>query len=95
MGTPDRWTPNPLAQSVKRLPLAQVMISGSWDWILHQVPCISVSLCLSLPLLMHTLSLSLLNKIFMGIPGWLSDLVPAFGPGRSPEVLGSSPESGS
>ena len=27
----------------------------------------------------------------MGIPGWLSGLVPAFGPGRDPGVLGSSP----
>ena len=30
-----------------------------------------------------------------GIPRWLSSLVPAFGPGRSPGVLGSSPTSGS
>ena len=27
------------AQSVKRLPLAQVMISRSWDQVLHQAPC--------------------------------------------------------
>ena len=28
-----------------------------------------------------------------GIPGWLSALAPAFGPGHDPEVLGSSPAS--
>ncbi|CAK7310435.1 hypothetical protein VULLAG_LOCUS15388 [Vulpes lagopus] len=28
-------------------------------------------------------------------PGWLSGLAPAFGPGRDPEVPGSSPTSGS
>ena len=27
----------------------------------------------------------------MGIPGWLSGLVPAFGPGRDPGDPGSSP----
>ena len=31
----------------------------------------------------------------LGIPGWLSGLVPAFGPGHDPGVLGSSPASGS
>ena len=31
----------------------------------------------------------------VGIPWWLSDLVPAFGPGRDPRVLGSSSTSGS
>ena len=31
----------------------------------------------------------------MGIPGWLSGLAPAFGPGRDPGVPGSSPASGS
>ena len=31
----------------------------------------------------------------IGIPGWLSGLEPAFGPGRDPGVLGSSPTSGS
>ena len=30
-----------------------------------------------------------------GIPGWLSGFAPAFGPGRDPGVLGSSPTSGS
>ena len=30
-----------------------------------------------------------------GIPGWLSGLVPAFGPGHDPGVPGSSPTSGS
>ena len=31
----------------------------------------------------------------VGIPGWLSGLVPAFGPGRDPGVPGSSPTAGS
>ena len=31
----------------------------------------------------------------MGIPGWHSGLAPAFGPGRNPGDLGSSPTSGS
>ena len=40
--------------------------------------------------------LSLLqNPCLMGIPGWLSGLAPAFGPGCYPGVLGSSPASGS
>ena len=30
-----------------------------------------------------------------GIPGWLSGLAPAFGPGRDPGVPGSSPTLGS
>ena len=29
-----------------------------------------------------------------GIPGWLSGLAPAFGPGHNPGVPGSSPTSG-
>ena len=33
--------------------------------------------------------------IKLGIPGWLSGLEPAFGPGRDPGVPGSSPTSGS
>ena len=36
-----------------------------------------------------------LNSIYEGIPGWLSGLVPAFGPGRDPGDLGSNPTSGS
>ena len=32
---------------------------------------------------------------FVGIPGWLSGLMPAFGPGCDPGVPGSSPTSGS
>ena len=36
------------------------------------------------------------NKIhIVGIPGWLSGLVPAFGPGHDPGVPGSNPTSGS
>ena len=31
----------------------------------------------------------------LGIPGWLSGLAPAFGPGCDPGVLKSSPASGS
>ena len=36
-----------------------------------------------------------LDKRMTGIPGWLSGLVPAFGPGHDPGVPGSSPASGS
>ena len=39
-----------VAQSVKRLPLAQVMILGSWDGVSHQAPCSAGSLLLALPL---------------------------------------------
>ena len=35
------------------------------------------------------------KKSFLGIPGWLSGLAPAFGPGRDPGVPGSNPTSGS
>ena len=41
----------------------------------------------------------LINSLFkyasVGIPGWHSGLVPAFGPERDPEDLGSNPTSGS
>ena len=36
-----------------------------------------------------------LNEMQSGIPGWLSGLVPAFGPGHDSGVPGSSPISGS
>ena len=39
-----------VAQLVKRLPLAQIMISGSWDGAPGQVPCSEGSLLLPLPL---------------------------------------------
>ena len=55
-----------VAQLVKHLPLAQVMISRSWDGGLHWTCCSVGSLLLSLPLLLPLLvlsqSLSLLNK---------------------------------
>ena len=35
------------------------------------------------------------ETVLSGIPGWLSGLAPAFGPGRDPGVPGSSPTSGS
>uniref|UniRef100_A0A452U465 Integrator complex subunit 4 n=1 Tax=Ursus maritimus TaxID=29073 RepID=A0A452U465_URSMA len=53
-----------MAQSVQRLPSAQVMISGSWNQVLHQALCSAGSL-LSLPLPpVHALFLllSLINK---------------------------------
>jgi len=63
-----------VAQSAKRLPSAQVMISGSWDRVLPQAPCSAGSLLLPLPLplplLVHTLSLSQLNKIFKKKKSW-------------------------
>ena len=58
-----------VAQSVKHLPSAQIMISGSWDQVLYQAPYSMESLLLSLPLHNYpqhfcALSLSLsLNKI--------------------------------
>ena len=50
-----------MAQLVERLPWAQVMISGSWDQVLHQAPCVAGSLLLPLPAapLACALSLSL------------------------------------
>ena len=45
---------------VDHLPLAQVMIPGSWDWVPHQAPCrepASPSACVSAPF-----SVSLMNK---------------------------------
>ena len=42
-----------VAQSVKHLPLAQVMISGSWDGAPCQGPCSVGSLFLPLSLLLH------------------------------------------
>ena len=57
-----------MAQLVKHLPLAQVMILGSWDRAPHRAPCSAGSLLLPLPLPLLvfplTLSLSLcqLNK---------------------------------
>ena len=49
-----------VAQSVKHLPSAQVMIPGSWDGALHWAPCSpgSLLLPLPLPLLVHFLSVS-------------------------------------
>ena len=54
-----------VAQSVKHLPLAQVMISESWDQALRQAPCSEGSLLLPLPLplpITCSPSLSLSNK---------------------------------
>ena len=50
-----------MAQSVKRLPLAQVMILESWDWALLWAPYLAGSL-LPLPL-PQALSLKYINKI--------------------------------
>ena len=53
-----------VAQSVKYLPSAQVMISGSWDPAPHWAPCSvgSLLLPLSFLLLILFLFLSLSNK---------------------------------
>ena len=48
-----------VAQSVKRPPSAQVMISGSWDRVLHWASCSAGSLLLPLPLLLSLLILAL------------------------------------
>ena len=52
------------AQSVKQLPWAQAMISGSWDRVLHRVPCSGGSQLLPLPLHLPTspCTVSLSNK---------------------------------
>ena len=41
----DAW----VAQLVKQLPLAQVMIPASWDRVPHRAPCSAGSLLLPLP----------------------------------------------
>ena len=51
-----------VAQEVKHLPSAQVMISGSWDGALHQAPCSAGTLLLPLPLPLLVLSHTLINK---------------------------------
>ena len=51
-----------MAQSNKRLPVAQDMISGFWDRATGRAPCSSGHLLLLFPA--HTLSLSQINKIF-------------------------------
>ena len=59
-----------MAQPVRHLPSAQVMILGSWDTAPHQAPCTVGSLLLPLPLplppayaLSLSLSLSQINKV--------------------------------
>ena len=56
----DTW----VAQLVKCLPSAQVMIPGSWDQVPHWAPCSvgSLLLPLLLPTPSHSLSLSLFLK---------------------------------
>ena len=51
-----------VAQSIKRLPSAQVMILGSWNRVSCRAPCSAGSLLLFLPfLLVFLLSLSFSN----------------------------------
>ena len=60
--TRDAW----VAQSVKCLPLAQIMILGSWDQALNPASCsvenLLLPLLLLLPLFVLARSLSLANK---------------------------------
>ena len=56
-----------MAESVERLPSAQVTIPGSWDQAPYHIPAeqeayFSLSLHLQLPSLVLSLSLSLSNK---------------------------------
>jgi len=51
-----------VARSVKHLPSAQVMISGSWDGARHQASCSAGSLLLSLPLPLPTAHSLFLKK---------------------------------
>ena len=44
------WRDMGVAQSVKHLSSAQLMISGSWDWVWCQTPCLVGSLLLPLSL---------------------------------------------
>ena len=72
-----------MAQPVKHLLLAQVMILGSWDPVPSKASCLAENLLLPLPLLLPLLVLSLslsnkqINKIFkkkniwFGIPNLL------------------------
>ena len=46
-------------------------------------------------IVIHNSDIEQLIKNDMGIPGWLSSLAPAFGPGRNPGVPESSPTLGS
>ena len=50
----DAW----VAQSIKHLPLAQVMTPGSWDRVPHWAPCSVGSLLLPLPPTPPTCALS-------------------------------------
>ena len=53
-----------VTQSVKRLPLAQVLIPGSWDGVLSRAPCSAGNwlLPLLLSLLLLVLSIFLSDK---------------------------------
>ena len=51
-----------VAQSVKHLPLAQVVVTESWDQDPSQAPCSVGSLLLPLPLPLLVLTLSQINK---------------------------------
>jgi len=53
-----------VAQLVKRLPSAQVMVPGSWDGAPHWAPCLAGGLLLPLPLplLVFLLSFCQINK---------------------------------
>ena len=51
-----------VAQSVKHLPSAQLIITGSWDRAHHRAPCSVGSLLLPLPLLLPLLVLALSLK---------------------------------
>ena len=53
-----------VAQPVKHLPSAQVMIPGSWDRAPHWAPCSAGSLLLSLPLPAAPPAHALISKIF-------------------------------
>ena len=54
-----------VSQSVRHLPLAQIVVSGSWDWALHSDPWSAESLLLPVfcPSPLLVLALSQINKI--------------------------------
>ena len=65
----------------------------TWNNFLQHSPFTFTLLIFMISIL--SLDITFNQKPFLGIPGWLSGLEPAFGPGHDPGVPGSSPVSGS
>jgi len=65
-----------VVQSVRHLPSAQVMISGSWDRAPCRAPCSARSLLLSLPLLLPLLVLFFLLLLFSEVEDFIPSRLP-------------------